>query len=956
MLGSVLADRSIAFLSRAALVALCVLAFDSSNAATQGLSTASIIGQVVDESGSVLPGVVVSASSPALQAKQVTSVTDARGEYRLVELPLGVYEVTYTLSGFQGVKRGDLRLTAGFVAKLDVTLKIGTLSESLTVVADSPVVDVTSTKTRTEFLKEDLEAIPTSRNSIVTLLNQAPGVNGRLDVGGSQTAVLPSMPVFGRPGQSEPMIEGINGREATGNLGGSYYDYSTFEEAQVETVAHDAESAVSGVRLNAITKAGGNTFHGAFFAAKEDPKFQAKNIDDQLAKQGIIDGNPVQSRWDLSGDLGGRFIPDKLWFYGSLRRQKYVNGVIGLIAADGVSPGYDPTQISFWTGKLSYQPTPSQKFIGFRQWFNKDLIAGGSAFVPWFTQYHQMQPGANSKVEWIGQFGNSVVTDAQYGNSWYNTDVEALNNDIGTFDQATQKYTGQQFNQYQTPRLNHIWRHDFKGSVSVFRKDWLHGDHDLKAGGNYFLERRSESLYHRDTGDYVLRFSNGAPFQVQTFNTPVVPLNAVNYSGAYFRDNWSVNRRLTLNLGVRYDRYNMFLPEQSRQAGQFAPAATFPAIQFNIWNQVVPRLHFAYDVTGDAKTVIKGGWGRFGDLRDAYSEPVPFNPNVGITTTWRWHDLNADKKYEPGEVNLDPNDPTDFVSSSGAINSIVNPGEQQPKMDELSGSLERELWANLALRVTGVYARVGNNRRLLNTLIPPELYNIPITNADPGPDAKLGTSDDPGTTMTYYEYPTSLQGLSFIRNTVVNQASYINSWKSLEIAVVKRLSRNWQFRTSFSATKYNMQFPETGEVKAIIAFNPNVSVNTLNQTWEWFYKAAGSYRLPWDILASANYQLIQGNPWQRTVLFSGGKTIPSIALNVEPFGTRHLPATSLLDLRGEKTLRLTKAAKLSLRVDVFNVLNINTVRGITSRSGTSFGVPTSIVPPRIAQFGLQVTF
>ena len=97
------------------------------------------------------------------------------------------------------------------------------------------------------------------------------------------------------------MIEGINGREATGNLGGSYYDYSTFEEAQVETVAHDAESAVSGVRLNAVTKSGGNTFHGAYFYAKEDRRLQSNNIDATLAKQGIVDGNPVQTRWDGSG-------------------------------------------------------------------------------------------------------------------------------------------------------------------------------------------------------------------------------------------------------------------------------------------------------------------------------------------------------------------------------------------------------------------------------------------------------------------------------------------------------------------------------------------------------------------------------------------------------------------------------------------------------------------------------
>jgi hypothetical protein len=400
----------------------------------------------------------------------------------------------------------------------------------------------------------------------------------------------------------------------------------------------------------------------------------------------------------------------------------------------------------------------------------------------------------------------------------------------------------------------------------------------------------------------------------------------------------------------------MFILVQSRTAGSFAAAQTFPAVQFAIWNDVVPRLHFAYDVTGSGKTVIRGGWGRFGDLRDAYNEPVPFNPNVGITTTWKWHDLNNDKLYEPGEVIFDPNNPNEFVSGSGAINAVVNPNEKQPKTDELSASLERELAANLSVRVTGIYARTANNRRLLNTLIPPSAYTIPVTNPDPGPDGKPGTADDPGTNVTYYEYPSSLQGQQFLRNTVVNDPNYLNTWKSFELAVVKRLSHKWQFRSSYSGTKYNMQFPETGEARSIVALNPNAEINVANHTWEWFFKASGSYRLPWDFLASANYQLIQGSPWSRSVLFTGGKTIPSIALNVEPFGSHHLPATSLLDNRIEKTVRIAENVKLSGRVEVFNVLNVNTVRGITSRSGTSFGVPTSIMPPRIAQFGASLSF
>ena len=113
---------------------------------------------------------------------QVTDVTNERGEYRLTPLPIGSFGVRYELSGFGTVRREDLRLTAGFTAKLDIVMKVGTLSESVTVTAASPVVDVTSTTSRTQLTRETLEAIPTGRNSIVAVMGQAPGARPQLDV------------------------------------------------------------------------------------------------------------------------------------------------------------------------------------------------------------------------------------------------------------------------------------------------------------------------------------------------------------------------------------------------------------------------------------------------------------------------------------------------------------------------------------------------------------------------------------------------------------------------------------------------------------------------------------------------------------------------------------------------------------------------------------------------------
>jgi hypothetical protein len=160
--------------------------------ATAGQGTAaSIIGQVRDESGAVLPGVTVTAKSPALQVPEVTGITDERGEYRLTPLPIGSYSVDYELTGFQTVRQQNLRLTVGFSAKVDVVLKVGALAETITVSGAAPVVDVTGTGTSTLFTRETLELIPTSRNGIVGLLAQAPGVRGNLDVGGNSMSDKP---------------------------------------------------------------------------------------------------------------------------------------------------------------------------------------------------------------------------------------------------------------------------------------------------------------------------------------------------------------------------------------------------------------------------------------------------------------------------------------------------------------------------------------------------------------------------------------------------------------------------------------------------------------------------------------------------------------------------------------------------------------------------------------------
>src|SRR5262249_55984158 len=138
-------------------------------------------------------------------------------------------------------------------------------------------------------------------------------------------------------------------------------------------------------------------------------------------------------------------------------------------------------------------------------------------------------------------------------------------------------------------------------------------------------------------------------------------------------------------------------------------------------------------VSGNGKTVIKGTYGQFYSDLQANTYGLNFQPTSVQTFAYRWHDLNNDRNYEPGEVNLDPNG-ADFLSVSGGTSSIVNPNLRLTRTDESSGSVERQLGQGFAIRGLYVYKRVVDAFQTINTLRPLSVWNQTFTRKDPGPD------------------------------------------------------------------------------------------------------------------------------------------------------------------------------------------------------------------------------
>jgi len=947
---------------RRSLLAACtvLLTLMAAPSAAQTLGAGSIQGLVTDESGAPMPGVTITATSPALLVPQVVVVSAADGAYRFATLPVGVYAIEFELAGFQRFSRRDLRLNAGFVATVNVVMVIGALEESVTVVGASPVVDIRTTTTQTNVTKEALEDIPVGRtwNSI---LGMAAGVRvNNPDVAGSTTGDAPNYSAYGVSGQNTPMIEGLNTREGA-NSACFYYDYSAFEEVQIKALGAGADVGTPGVVFQGIVKSGGNEFHGRYFFAGHTDKLplQSDNVTDALKAKGVTGGNSMIWYYDVSGDLGGRLIRNKLWFYGAVLRQQSKATLIGYSKAPGPDgrygtaddeEGFNTNLVPNETLKLTYQLAPKHKLIGFFQHNKRATFErGGSRFVPYERTYNYDFAPTAAKGEWQSTLTDSLLVNAQGGYVWYWTNFAAQEgiNRAGNpsrRDIATGMQLGPPARIYRSFRRH--WQ--ASGSATYFANSARFGQHELKAGYDLHWEHRADGIEgDRPSGNYELVFDNGRPIQIVFANLPVDSSGSkMDNFAAFIQDSWTIGRRLTLNLGLRAERYKNWVDPVTKAQGQFGDAGQFPRVDILTWDSLMPRVGLVFDLTGDARTVVKATWGVFG-WNPAVDFSAGYNRGTRTTYTYRWTDPNGNGDYDAGEVNLDRNGPA-FLSQAGATTIQLNPDLKQPTTVEASLALERELIANLGVRVAFVRKDVKNTISNINTLRPYSAWTIPLNVRDPGPDGIVGTADDGGS-LTIYDYAPAFRGAAFV-NTVPTNApdGRADRYDTYEVTVVKRRSGGWDGSASLAVTK-NERW-----VSAIIT-NPNQEIYPLDETWNWSFKLGGTYAAPWGVNLGAFWTGLSGTQQQRTFIFRGLPQTGTLTLPMEKLGAQALPDLHSVNLRLGKSFRIGQY-RLDFNADLFNAFNVSTVRAQTFASGPTYGAITSIFSPRIVRIGTTLSF
>jgi hypothetical protein len=963
-----------------------------------GQQSSGIGGMVRDPSGAVLPGVTVEATSPVLIEKVRSVVTDGEGRYNIVDLRPGTFVVTFSLAGFTTVKREGIVLTAGFTATVDVEMAVGNVAETITVTGSSPLVDVQNVRQQTTVSADLLDALPTAQKSLMTLVTLTPGLGGNLsDVGGSRGAYLGSYipsSFHGKPPFTKNLLDGmrIQTQELAGGAGGYYPNPEYVEEITLETSGALAESSSSSTVVNHIPKDGGNTFRGGVSGLFTTESLVSDNLSDELRARGLTTVNKLLGLWDYGGTLGGPIRQDTLWFYTAHRRWGTRNQPAGVVynkthgtpfyTPDPTRPAEPRDDFRSHALRLTWQAPKGNKISVLSDVQNNYWqSAGANTAAESWNDYH-FAPDATHQVTWRLPVTNKLLLDAGASFTFFSyllgphtavgpNDISIVNRTTGTrWNSAGVDTASQGYGQKVSNR-----------SVQRFAASYVTGSHAFKAG--FMIDEGYRDFATGTIGDlnYIfLGSTQPRPSAVIQFATPYRGKEILKADlGLFVQDQWTIDR-LTLNLGLRFDYFNAYVPEQHGPAAAWLGPRDFgPVHDVPLWKDVNPRVGVSYNLFGNGRTALKAYLGR-------YQGPNTLNiataNNPMVTSVFQvertWDDTNGN--YVPdcdlrsparnGECGAfqDQNFGKLNPLASGYADDVLRGFGVRDYFWDVSAEIQHELRPGVS--VTGGYYRnwygnfsVTDNLALSPSDHSPYCITAPVDTQLPGG----------GGYQVCGLYDIAPSKLGQVTN-LVTQASHFGKQTQVNdfftVTINTRLGSGIQLGGGVDTGRSVAD-------KCFVVDSPQQLLNCRVVTpfrGQTQIKLHGSYPLPAGFIVSTTYQNLSGPAILANYAVRNDLIAPSLGRNLAVCGASAtctasatvpliVPQTQFegrrtqLDLRLSKLVNLGRRMRLQANLDLYNALNASSILTINTNYGSAaWRRPTSILPSREIEFGGKLTF
>ncbi len=937
--------------AKLAVLTVAMLLILPAQAMAQGERTqGDIAGVVRDVDGAGLPGATVTLEGDNLIQVSVSKVSDVSGNFRFRNLRPGMYIVTVSLTGFQTIAY-NVPVNVGTASTVIAELELAGVAETVTVVSETPLIDIESASLTTSYGADLLENVPVARE-FANMTDFAAGFadKGAYGAGGNHSEGTS----VHRQGAATNgyRLNGVDINELDWGLTFVNPNVETIAEIQIVGIGASAEySHFTGAMVNIVTKGGTNAFHGSGSYYWQNGSLRTDN------SRGIVDLERGKFSYDreVAASVGGPIARNKLLFFAGVSRQEKRDSIAadsfwenGGIAVDDAQQGNARWALH---GKLDFLVNDTNTF-GFMinqdpgGQSNIDLRPGSPLDVAMDTEYSS----TTALFTWQSQLGDNTFTDLRLAYNradflriplvccdipdyWFNNSRRLTRGFVEDEDNASKNVTA---------------------TVTQYVDDFLGAAHDVKVGIDYndlwstWIAKITGrgAMYAYGSGNVYGRISNRG-----------LEARMLRHS-AFIQDNATASDNLTLNLGLRFDR----------TTGYDMKGGVVGA-QVDRYDNLAPRLGATLDVSGDGRAVFHGSWGR-------YFEKISIG-HVSRATGGAFTD-----PYEPNQrfffaipdgmfpADYDPLNPTDVqvLALQDAVFQLANrtsfnadifpitPGLKSTHTDVFNFGFEYELVRDWVVGLDYI-RKDDKNMFIYNDIIDhvftPFEYTSPVV---------PGFLDTP-TTQTLYSKPSGA-----IENVFDNSDYYVR-WHNIVTLSLDRRRTGSGLNFSTSLTYQNNEGRiENGDGQTIWGRgfdeedNPNFNGHPFSEsgplrfsrTWSW--KILGNYRLPGDILLGMYWNLASGRPWNLKVRH-GSRGIPQLlnaaygSTNIEKVRSRRWDSHKQLDLRLSKSFNFGNG-RFELMVDGFNMLNDFSPTSVRDRIDRTFSLERDAEGNRLSSVGL----